>query len=594
MKNSAFFCLIIFFYHALNAQNYNDDRYRKAIFTDVTVSSNVQYGAAPVWTIPYNNTDLKMDIYVPTADPIANRPLIIFAHAGAFINGSKTVDDMVAICDSFARKGYVTASLAYRKGFNPLSEGSAERAVYRGVQDAKAAVRYFKEHRQQYNIDTNFIYFGGMSAGAFMALHLAYMDLESERPASSYGSGFLVNDLGCLDCAGNSYTHSSKVRAILNYWGAIQDTTLIQAGDTPILSMHGTTDPSVPFEYDHPFGVPTLPKVYGSKWIDQRVNNLGIYNEFYTSDLPNRHMLDGSDNGTWDPIPSDFWYDTLLPRTTDFLVKMTKSSPQKNSADTLYVCHNNATTLAVSGQGYFRWVNHTNNSLSEFATHTNTLQHTFPTGSHTISVVEFNEVYCSSDTLWFHVVQLPPSDLIADFSYTISDDSLVSFTNQSMNATSYSWDFGDNTSSSEVDPTHIYTESGNYTITLSVQDEYACELLSISKEIEITIPSIETPEPPTGTPEPPNTGGNVASIQEDDWENRISIYPNPFLNELYIDNPFNEPIKIEISDLNGRKILEQSTDQHATILSTQQWNKGVYFVQVIRLNNIHTIKLIKQ
>ena len=122
---------------------YDANRYRESIFNTVaTAQTNIKYGAASVWTLPYGNTDLFLNVYQPTGDIHTQRPLIIFAHAGGFLNGNKDVDDMVALCDSFARKGYVTATIDYRKGFNPVSNGSAERAVYRGVQDGKAAVLF--------------------------------------------------------------------------------------------------------------------------------------------------------------------------------------------------------------------------------------------------------------------------------------------------------------------------------------------------------------------------------------------------------------------------------------------------------------------
>lgn len=354
-----FYWSITFLLLALNGfsqSTYDELRYRHAIFSQVDTTFDVEYGSAPQWVWPYWNEDLILDVFQPNGDVVTNRPLIIFAHAGGFLNGSRDVDDMVALCDSFARKGYVTATIDYRKGFNPLDAESAERAVYRGVQDGKAAVRFFKENASTFGIDTNFIYFGGMSAGGFMSLHVAYMDEESERPASTYGGG-TVNDLGCLDCSGNSYSHTSKVRAILDYWGAIQDTIDIVAGNTPLMIMHGTDDPTVPFIYGQPFGLATLPYVYGGSPVHERVNNLGIYNEFYTSNAPGAHMLDGSDNGTFTSGANDFWYDTLLPRTTDFLVRMTKPNPLKVSPDTISVCMGEAVSLEVDGDvdSYYRW-----------------------------------------------------------------------------------------------------------------------------------------------------------------------------------------------------------------------------------------------
>jgi len=58
----------------------------------------------------------------------------------------------------------------------------------------------------------------------------------------------------------------------------------------------------------------------------------------------------------------------------------------------------------------------------------------------------------------------------ADFSFHSSNDSIVpdtlSFFNHSQNASSYSWDFGDNHSSTDINPIHIYTAKGTYLIVL--------------------------------------------------------------------------------------------------------------------------------
>lgn len=57
----------------------------------------------------------------------------------------------------------------------------------RGVQDGRAAVRYFRKNAaiggNTYRIDTNNIYFAGVSAGGFIALQLAYLDKASEIPS---------------------------------------------------------------------------------------------------------------------------------------------------------------------------------------------------------------------------------------------------------------------------------------------------------------------------------------------------------------------------------------------------------------------------
>jgi len=64
---------------------------------------------------------------------------------------------------------------------------------------------------------------------------------------------------------------------------------------------------------------------------------------------------------------------------------------------------------------------------------------------------------------------------VADFSFTSSNDSIVPdtvhFQNQSTDAFSYSWDFGDSHTSTETNPVHIYTAAGAYSIILKSYSE---------------------------------------------------------------------------------------------------------------------------
>ena len=60
------------------------------------------------------------------------------------------------------------------------------------------------------------------------------------------------------------------------------------------------------------------------------------------------------------------------------------------------------------------------------------------------------------------VLSLPTTD----YTYVVQD-SLVTFTNLSSNASSTSWDFNDGTFSTDTNPTHVYTQSGVYEVVLS-------------------------------------------------------------------------------------------------------------------------------
>jgi carboxylesterase type B len=108
-------------------------RYATDVFANYTTTSDITYGQNNSYTGA--NTTLKLDIYQPSGDTETNRPLLIFVHGGSFIGGSKTDGDMVAMCQRFAKKGYVTASIDYRLGFFPFDSANA----------VKAVVRYFFE-----------------------------------------------------------------------------------------------------------------------------------------------------------------------------------------------------------------------------------------------------------------------------------------------------------------------------------------------------------------------------------------------------------------------------------------------------------------
>lgn len=541
------FCLLL---TSISLAQYNPNRYKKQIFTATTPELDTKYGAAPKWVFPYLNEDLKLNVYKPSVDPHQKRPLLIMAHAGGFLNGSKGVDDMVAMCDSFARRGFVTATIDYRKGFNPLDGESAERAVYRGIQDGKAAVRYFKEKASTYGIDTNYIFFGGMSAGGYIALHVAYMDRESERPQSTYGGG-TVNNLGCLDCAGNTYPHSSKVRGILDFWGALQDTTIIEAGNVPALIMHGANDPTVPYEYGHPFGLGTLPETYGGLPISQRLNNLGVHNEFITSHS-SLHMLDGSDNGTFPSSgPNAFWKDTLIPRSTNFLFELIKPRPTALTTTTVYACTNDVFNLNVQPDGTeaFYWV-----TPAGVTVETNTVNGGFQAsivGTHRIGYVEVNHLLAFSDTLWFEVVT---SDFTPSFNFVNTSGS-VAFATQTYSNYNWTINNGTYTTASPV----VNLVSGTYTVDLTVTNDLGCTK-SVSQQIVINNLAITT------------ESGIV-----------ITVYPNPAVDVISIEGSLLEGNfkAVELIDLSGRLVMTSEINSNLNQIDVSHLNSGVYMLNLI-------------
>ncbi|OGX85979.1 T9SS type A sorting domain-containing protein [Hymenobacter glacialis] len=255
-------------------------RFYQPIFPNVTVTSGVAYGSA-VTAFGAPQT-LLMDVYQPTGDVAAERPVIIFAHQGGFFVGSRTDAYMVKVCTQFAKLGYVTASIDYRLGFPvtgfnaPADTPQVARAAIRGMQDMRAAVRFFRKDAattNAYRVSPSRIVAGGSSAGGFIALEIGYLDKASEVP--EYVG---LAALGGIEGASGNPGFSSAVLAVLNLSGATERPSLIEPGDAPLYSLHGTADATVPY-LQGKVGSLLPPKyVFGSGRLHPYATSVGVPN----------------------------------------------------------------------------------------------------------------------------------------------------------------------------------------------------------------------------------------------------------------------------------------------------------------------------
>lgn len=188
---------------SLLAQDYvTPDQY------DYAVESDLVYGIAPNY-LGVDDT-LMLDIYRPLSNTDTQRPLLICAHGGSLLGGCK--DDpsgIVPLLLQFVKRGYVVASINYRLGwhkddyvldpvagfaptlwpeayrsFYALDTLEMVRAIYRGMQDMKGAIRFMKARAEMDSTCTEKVFIAGESAGAFVALATAFLDRDSEKPMS--------------------------------------------------------------------------------------------------------------------------------------------------------------------------------------------------------------------------------------------------------------------------------------------------------------------------------------------------------------------------------------------------------------------------
>jgi acetyl esterase/lipase len=285
-------------------------RYLNPVFSSSAATPNIVYGQAQ--NVKGINQNLVFDLYQPTADTISKRPILIYAHGGGFsdTNQTKSLQHIVAFCDSFARRGYVVASIDYR--LDSVPTGLSNRGIINAMHDAKAAVRYFKRFATIFKIDTNLIFFGGESAGAITALNTTYINQASEvlfpltPPFSSN-----------LSIEGNSGNpgYTSKTKAALCFCGGTNfvtglplfDTNAINLStDPPVLFVHGTADPFIPVTYALNVAI--------------RTTHLGIPNLFYT--------FNGATHCPWIVgLPNAQQYlDSLVNFTAPFLYSVVSSA----------------------------------------------------------------------------------------------------------------------------------------------------------------------------------------------------------------------------------------------------------------------------
>jgi hypothetical protein len=365
------------------------ERYREAVFEGIVSDTDVRYGKATgyytskpmdktsnddyeqiggeIWKEFKNTIILKgrtelslyMDVYQPDKDTYKKRPLFLFIHGGAFFFGDKNNPTQRYLTDRLVKKGYVVVSVNYRLGSTLMGYPAIERAIYRGVQDVRAALRHIVYHSEDLGIDVDRIYIGGSSAGGIIALTAAFMD-EHEKYESATGS-ILRSDLGDLNESGNTLDVDVRIAGVISLWGGMSDLNFIDK-PVPTLLFHGTADDIVQCDSGLPFK-----NLVGSFWHDilalswKLYGSSAIYEYMNSRNMPVKYVpfegyghepnmdSDGSFNRNMDEIENEitqFLYSRLSERFNCTLEGKTSVNP--SSAVTTY-------RVNVKGTETVRW-----------------------------------------------------------------------------------------------------------------------------------------------------------------------------------------------------------------------------------------------
>ena len=172
---------------------------------------------------------------------------------------------------------------------------------------------------------------------------------------------------------------------------------------------------------------------------------------------------------------------------------------------------------------------------------------------------------------------------LPDAHFNFSDSSnIFYFKAQDSTLNFYNWNFGDSlTSVTGWNTAHAYVYPKKYTVMLNVRDSYGC-LNSYDTLISYS-------------------ANGIQSVSENSLY--CHVYPNPFKESFtisYLQKDFND-VRIEISDLNGKNILEYDAGKQIPGIHSIQFGdnyklipcQGVYILKIYSADKLSILRIVK-
>ena len=173
-------------------------------------------------------------------------------------------------------------------------------------------------------------------------------------------------------------------------------------------------------------------------------------------------------------------------------------------------------------------------------------------------------------------------DQISTWDYTVNptvvmyskiiNSNQVSFTNNTTTFDSLLWDFGDGTTSTDVNPVHNYISPGIYTVTLTTTK--CGKSSSQTKTVQID---------------------TILNVGIFDGEKNILIYPNPVSNQFSIVlNQKYKTSSVVIFDVLGNTIMKNEVkDIEVLTMDISALSRGTYIVKITADKDFYTSKIVK-
>lgn len=192
----------------------------------------------------------------------------------------------------------------------------------------------------------------------------------------------------------------------------------------------------------------------------------------------------------------------------------------------------------------------------------------------TVSVKATDSNNCKSDALQLNFTVDKVKASFTTNATSIKVTEFVQFTSNSVNASSFLWDFSEGEKSSKENPIKYFYNAGTKTIRLTVTSDGSCK-------DSVVMQSLITVNGTTGVDDLSGKG--------------LSVYPNPFASELVIETVDPGNCYIYLLSLDGK--VMQSTQVENTgkaTLGCASLPRGIYMVKIQKGNDIKTLKVVKQ
>ncbi len=174
---------------------------------------------------------------------------------------------------------------------------------------------------------------------------------------------------------------------------------------------------------------------------------------------------------------------------------------------------------------------------------------------------------CDTDTLSQLVCIYIPS---TDFTFSFSDPQ-TNFSSLNNNAVSYFWDFGDSTTATGQNVSHIFSDTGMHTIVLAV--DFGCGPDTLTKTISVLVSGLK---------------------QRISDQKIINIYPNPNNGLFNIEvNYRSENLIMSIMDVTGRTVINswvhESNGHKILSMDISNLKESIYYL-IIEDGNTRLVK----